>query len=259
MTSREAIDFYDSPTLKQCGRSDLEDAVVFVREWLKRVPEDLHDLPVIELGCGLGAMRAVSPRHVGLDLSLRAIASCEGLRAAACDMEAAPIRHDSAALVFSWAAMEHVPRPERVLDEITRILAPGGMAVLNPAWHCRPWAAEGLEFRPYSELAIGQKIRKSLIPVRNSLALRAPFEALRRLRVERRLSSGQPLPLEYTRLNPNLETYVGTDCDAFTSLDPHAVTAWFLSRGWVSLSHETRKSRLLARHEPVVVQKPRKA
>ena len=65
-----------------------------------------------------------------------------------------------------------------------------------------------------------------------------------------------PLPFRYGRLTPNLDRYIGTDCDAFTSMDPHAMIIWFASRGWAVPSHPTRKARLLARHEAVVAIKP---
>ena len=60
----------------------------------------------------------------------------------------------------------------------------------------------------------------------------------------------------YKRLQPNLQKYVGTDCDAFTSMDPHAAILFFATRGWEILSHPGRR-RLLARAEAVVVRKPR--
>jgi hypothetical protein len=40
-------------------------------------------------------------------------------------------------------------------------------------------------------------------------------------------------------------------------MDPHAAIVWFAARGWTVLSHPTVRDRLLARHEPVVIQKPR--
>ena len=61
---------------------------------------------------------------------------------------------------------------------------------------------------------------------------------------------------EYERLTPNLEEYVGTDCDAFTSMDPQAAALYFATRGWDVLSHPTFRDRMLARHSPVVVRKP---
>jgi hypothetical protein len=66
----------------------------------------------------------------------------------------------------------------------------------------------------------------------------------------------KPLPFKYRRLSPNLTEYIYTDCDAFTSMDPHAAILYFATRGWRVLSHQNRWTRMLSRHEPIVVEKP---
>lgn len=256
MASEQARRFYDTEDPLRCGRTELPYEAGITRHWLERVPAELQSHAVVELGCGRGALAGVSPSHAGFDLSLRAVLSNRSMRATVADMEHVPLRDGAASFVFSWAAIEHVPHPERVMIEVERILTPGGIALLAPAWHCRTWAAEGLEFRPYRELRPIQRLRKALIPVRNSLVVRGPGELATRLRRELQLLRGTPLPFTYERLQPNLESYVGTDSDAFTSLDPHQTIAYFLSRGWTSLSHPSRRSRMFSTHEPVVVQKP---
>ncbi len=256
MTSRRAIDFYNSADFQRCGREDLPEEIGTVKRWYGELPPALGDHAALELGCGKGPLSRLSPHYIGLDLSLAAIAAAAPrYRGVTGDMEQLPIRAGSIGFIFSWAAIEHVPSPEQVLVEIARALAVGGIAVLNPAWHCRPWAAEGLEFRSYAELTPGQRLRKAAIPLRNSLLWRGPGEFIKRARREFSLRSGSPLDFDYERLTPNLDHYAGTDSDAFTSMDPHAMIGWFLSRGWRILSHPTMKNRLLARHEPVVVQK----
>jgi len=256
VTSRQAIDFYNSEDLARCGREELREDIGTVVHWYERCPLHLRQQAVLELGCGRGPLSGISPHYVGLDLSLRAIGGTSPRhRGVNGDMEELPFRTDSVAFILSWAAIEHVPNPERVLAEVARVLAPEGIAVLNPAWHCRSWAAEGLEFRAYSDLSLFQKVRKAMIPLRNSLLLRAPGEVFSRVRREIMLRGGKAIGFDYARLTPNLERYLGTDSDAFTSLDPHAMIVWFHSRGWRVLSHPTSKNRFLARHEPVVIQK----
>lgn len=114
---------------------------------------------------------------------------------------------------------------------------------------------ERLEFRPYSALRTTQKIRKALLPLRNAIVWRALFELPRRVSREVRAQRGA-MEFEYGRLTPNLDEYVGTDSDAFTSMDPRALAIWFTSRGWKVVSHPDLRARMLARHEPVVVRKP---
>lgn len=244
-------DFYNADDPARWGRAEMPEAFGVTADWLARAspPGGL----ILELGCGRGALAAVSDRHTGMDLSLPALAASQGRRFCG-DMERLAVKNDAVAFIFSWAAMEHVPNPERVLAEIERVLRPGGVALLAPAWHCRPWAAEGLEFRPYGELRPWQRVRKALIPFRNAVLWRALFEIPRRLLRETRAAA--PRPFTYRRLQPNLDTYLGTDSDAFTSMDPHAMIVYFASRGWEVLSHPTRRARLNSRHEPVVVRKP---
>lgn len=247
----EARGFYNTLDPQRWGRDEMPEAFGVTSHWLAR---GLHpDGPVLELGCGRGALAAVSPQHVGLDLAFPALLDVRRHHVTCGDMEQLPFANASIAFVFSWAAIEHVPHPERVLGEVVRVLKPRGLALLAPAWHCRPWAAEGLEFRPYAELRPTQKLRKAILPFRNHVAWRAAFELPRR--VVRELAA-RPTSFTYRRLRPNLDTYLGTDSDAFTSMDPHEMALFFATRGWAVLSHPTRRARMLARSEPVVVQKP---
>jgi len=243
--------FYNAQDPARWGRAEMPDALRVTAEWLARttLPAGL----ILELGCGRGALAEASDRYAGTDLSLPALAAARSRRFCG-DMERLAVKSNSVAFIFSWAALEHVPNPERVLAEVERVLRPGGLALLAPAWHCRPWAAEGLEFRPYGELRPWQRVRKALIPFRNALWWRALFEIPRRLLHEMRAAT--PRPFVYRRLQPNLDAYLGTDSDAFTSMDPHAMIAYFASRGWDVLSHPTPRARLTSRHEPVVVRKP---
>ena len=253
MTSPYA--FYNADDPARRASTDMSDAATTTARWLNA--GELPDGLAIELGCGRGVLASVSDRYTGFDLSFRALAAAAHVRRRVCgDMERLPFRDGSVAFVFSWAAIEHVPNPERVLAEVERVLRRRGVAVLAPAWHCRPWAAEGLEFRPYRQLRPGQRVRKALIPLRNSVAWRALPELGRRALREIRMRRRAPLPFEYRRLQPSLAAYFGTDSDAYTDMDPHAMAVYFASRGWDVLSHPTRRARMAARHEPVVVRKP---
>lgn len=243
--------FYDSLDTARWGREELKEQRAVTEHWAARVEVPG---PALELGCGMGALAGCAPWQVGIDLSFVALRDSRGPRVQAY-MERLPFAADTFRFLFSWAAIEHVPQPELVFEDIRRVLRPGGIALLAPAWHCRPWAAEGLEFRPYRDLRPGQRIRKALIPLRNSLPWRGAFELPRRVGREIRARLRVP-ELEYKRLQPNLEEFLGTDSDAFTSLDPQAAILYFATRGWEVLSHPTIRSRMLARHEPVVVRKP---
>jgi len=243
--------FYDSLDRVRWGRNESPEAERVTAGWVQR---ETITGPSLELGCGVGLLAGAAPGYVGVDLAYGALRLATG-RMVQASMEELPFRDGSFRFLFSWAAIEHVPHPELVMREIERVLGPRGVAILAPAWHCRPWAAEGLEFRSYRELSATQRIRKALIPLRNALAWRAMFEAPRR--ISREVRALRRLPeFEYERLEPDLVQYRGTDSDAFTSMDPHATILYFARRRWEVLSHPTIRSRMLARSEPVVVRKP---
>lgn len=247
MTS--ARDFYDSDDPVRWGRDEMPEQERVTLEWLAYA----MDGPALELGCGRATLARVASHYVGLDLAFKPLLATRG-RVTQGDMERLPFRDASVAFVFSWAAIEHVPNPERVFAEIERVLRCGGIALLAPAWHCRPWAADGLEFRPYSALTLTQKMRKALIPFRNLVLWRAMFELPSRIAREL-LALVRTPSFTYHRLTPNLEEYIGTDCDAFTSMDPHAAILYFAKRGWDILSHPTWMSRMLVRNGAIVVRK----
>lgn len=213
---------------------------------------------VLELGCGVGLLKGVHPNYHGMDFSLPALQSCGGpIKRVQGDMQCLPFRDQSVDFIFSWASLEHVPQPELALAEIQRILKPGGVALLAPAWNCRPWAAKGLPVRPYRELSWSDRLNKATIPIRNSLIYRALLDLPQRLwREACFFLSHRPRPFDYRRLTPNLQEYIYTDCDAFTSMDAHACIMYYLSRGLAILSHATFAHRVLARHEPVVIRQP---
>lgn len=248
---QKARAFYDGDRRVVWGRPAMQDEHGIVTAWLERLqPRG----PTVELGCGAGALAGIGAGYTALDLGFTPVLR-SGKRGVVADMQSLPFRDASVGCVFTLAAMEHVPYPERVLAEVQRVLRSEGVAILAPAWHCRTWAAEGLAFRPFASLTLGQKIRKALIPLRDAIWWRALFELPRRLRRERHARSG-PTPFEYDRLTPNLDEYMGTDSDAFTSMDPQAMAIWFASRGWEVVSHPTRRERLRARHEAIVVRRP---
>lgn len=251
-------DFYQTNDPRRFGRSEMPRQRHITADWLKRTVMDGRDRVILELGCGMGALRDVHPNYIGSDLSFVAL-TCfvSSARRIQGDIQQLPFKDERVDFCFSWATLEHVPRPDCVLSEITRVLKPGGVALLTPSWFCRPWAAKGLPVRSYLELSWPDRINKATIPLRNSLiwrsALILPARLFREIRAAIR---SQPLSFEYRRLSPNLAEYIYTDCDAFASLDPHAAILYFKTRGWKVLSHPKFKCRIMARHQPVVVQKP---
>lgn len=96
---------------------------------------------VLEIGVGMGADHAewakAGPRSLtGVDLTERAVehtrARLEALGLSSSlqvgDAERLPFADDSFDLVYSWGVLHHSPDTERALNEVWRVLRPGGTA-----------------------------------------------------------------------------------------------------------------------------------
>jgi SAM-dependent methyltransferase len=257
--SERARRFYEEDDEQRWGRTDIPNLAEIVERLLRTSSQGNRSV-VLELGCGRGAFRhlAAACHYVALDLSRNVLRRyLRSLAAVQADMERIPLASGSVDLVFSVCALEHVPQPSRVLTEIHRVLRPGGVALLAPAWFCRDWAAKGLPVRSYSELSTADKLRKALIPVRNSLIWRSAFVLPRRLARELRfLMRPGKWRMRYRQLQPNFREYVYTDCDAACSLDPHEVVLLFRRWGYSAFGAGTLRERLVLRHAPLTLQKP---
>ena len=97
-----------------------------------------RDRDVLEIGCGLGTdgleFARRGARYVGLDLSERSIELAHEhfeLAGIACDLRVADAEHLPFAdvqfdHVYSFGAIHHSPATETIVDEIHRVLRPGG-------------------------------------------------------------------------------------------------------------------------------------
>jgi SAM-dependent methyltransferase len=192
---------------------------------------------------------------VALDISLSALrrnlAGQTGLCASA-DM--IPLASASCRFVFSVHALEHIPSADRAFEEIDRVLAVGGVAYLTPAWHCRPWAADGIPVRPYRDLRWKQRLTKMSLPIRDSVVFRGAASIP--WRAWRRLTQRDAGPLHFTRLRANYEHFWMSDSDACASIDSHEAILFFERRGYEILNPRGNGiSRLLFRAGPVIVRK----
>jgi SAM-dependent methyltransferase len=249
--------FYNQEDPDRWGRDEMSRELDLVRHYLASAGKDTRRQRVLELGCGKGALQTVHPNYIGLDISFIALKSylADGKRVQA-NAHHLPIKTGSVDFLFSFATLEHVPQPELALDEIHRVLAKDGVAVVAPAWFCRRWAAQGLPVRPYHQLGWADRIRKLLIPLRDHILWRSFWVLPRRILRELACWACQgTFSFSYERLNPNLDEYIYTDCDAFSSMDPHAAILFFKSRGYRLLSAPRLIDRLLVRNEPVIIQK----
>jgi SAM-dependent methyltransferase len=117
----------------------------FVREVVHSIPS--RSAAVADLGCGSGVILTevlmMKPlwSGAGLDISLEAVnyagrlAAHKGVAARADfrvgDVTRLPYEDESLDLVIASEIIEHMPDPEGVVEEITRVLKPGGRLILT--------------------------------------------------------------------------------------------------------------------------------
>jgi SAM-dependent methyltransferase len=217
---------------------------------------DVHELKnrkCLEVGCGRGLFQDLVADYTGVDLS-SAVGQFMHKPFVACDAGALPFENGAFDALWSVTVLEHVPDPQTALEEMRRVLKPGGLLFLKPAWHCRPWICEGIPVRSYRDLTIRQRWIKATLPVRNSLPLRAatalPLRVAHLLRTH--FTKGRS-PLFYRRLPANYETFWMVDSDAAVSLDPFDTIIWFRNRGDEVLTHASLRAAFMSRSESLVV------
>jgi len=216
----------------------------------------LQDKCVLEVGCGRGGLQGAVVRWVGVDLAVSAAGSIHKPFVCA-SAERLPFPDGAFDCVWSIHVLEHVVDLEAALREMARVLRPGGLLLLKPAWFCRPWAAQGYEVRPWSDFNWMQKTAKASIPFRNQLWYRLLAVAPKRLSRELfQLLLPRPVELCYRRLKANYEVFWQADSDACNSIDPHDIILWFASRGWQPVGRETLRRRLTVRTGALLFRKP---
>ena len=222
------------------------------------LPDDIRNAPgiALEVGCGNGPRELPNAVSLLADVSLPALRRLPRRGRVQCDAQALPLRSESVDTYLTFATLEHVPDPGRALEEMHRVLRPGGIAFLAPAWNCRSWTATGVTIRPYRELPWRLRALKASLLLRERLWWRAVAVAPRRLLRELRTLGGKPARLDFRGLTPNLDEYLCSDSDAWASIDPHAAITFLRTRGYRIRSGQGLLARLLVRHAPVVGQKP---
>ncbi len=108
------------------------------------------DGDVFEAGCGTGLLlqhaAKVARSAVGLDLSrgMLGAAAARGLRVVQGSVTDVPLPSASVDLVYSMKVLPHVPPIRRALEELTRLVRPGGHLLLE---FYNPWSLRYLAKR----------------------------------------------------------------------------------------------------------------
>src|SRR5215207_3740403 len=171
--TQSAQGFYNDPEVMdrylQAYQPDDRPAL---EHWLKRSPASG---PILEIGSGAGVLQGVGEPYVALDFSQVALQKWIDPRHArvGASAERLPFADCRFRLVYSVACLEHVPEAARAFEEIHRVLQPGGIAYLAPAWHCVQYNCDGVPVRPYRDLSAGNKLVKATLPLRRLPLIKA--------------------------------------------------------------------------------------
>ena len=153
----------DMRRLVRLWRNEAANPAPFYRELAQRAANDLDAAhgplsgqTVVDLGCGPGFYtaalreRGASVIPVDNDLAEMSYAGPAPEGAIVASAEALPLDDGSTHGAFCSNMLEHTPRPEAVIAEIERVLAPGGWAYISWTNWYSPWGGHG--FSPYQYL-----------------------------------------------------------------------------------------------------------
>jgi SAM-dependent methyltransferase len=222
----------------------------FVRE------HHLEDARVLDVGSGTGYLQDSVEDYTGIDIS-RSAARYYHKPFVAGTATAMPFADHEFDAAWSIWVLEHIPNPEAALAEIRRVVKPGGVIYMLPAWDCTPFAAQGYEVRPYEDFGMRGRLIKASIPVRTLhefwLVTAVPARAIRSL-----AGALGPTRLHYRRLNPNYQEFWQADSDAVNNLDRFEMAMWFETRGDTCLNCERGWDRYLRTDGPLIIRRASK-
>jgi SAM-dependent methyltransferase len=214
----------------------------------------LHDKRVLEVGAGSGSLQDLVDDYTGLDIAASAARYFHKpfVQGSATDL---PFRDNEFDALWTIWVLEHVPNPERALNEMRRVVPHRGLIYLAPAWNCSSLATQGYQVRSYDDLDWRGKLIKATLP----WTLSGAFEQMHLIPTRFiRFSSSRALnsatALRYRPLNPNFETYWVADSDAVNSIDCYEAFLWFTTRGDVCLNCDDPLQQLLAGCDPLIIQ-----
>ena len=104
--------------------------------------QQFDGLKVLDIGCGSGALATRIAKHgahvTAVDLTQTAVdltrknAASQGLDVDVirCDVEKLPLESDSFDFVFSWGVLHHTETFENALEQVHRVLRPGGKSLI---------------------------------------------------------------------------------------------------------------------------------
>lgn len=274
--------FYDTMAATEVGGDEKERVVQIKSEVRQRENHDTptetkrvieimkdvldRDATLLEIGGGFfqrrsGYLCEEFKNYLPLNIcseDIRRYAAGYKRAAVVADAQSIPLKDNSIDCVFTHNVLEHPMDPGRVLEEIARILKPGGLAVHKDAWFCRWWQRFGLVgITPVSEMTMCQKLIFVSSKVTEFPLIRFPPIIVKRAVLEiTRHHFSKPKKLRFRPLKPNYDLMYACDEDAAASIDPMDIVRFYESRGGKTIEKMTFSQRVFFRAESVVMRMP---
>jgi len=141
---------------------------------LKMIQNFKAEKRFLDVGCGNGVILRYLPEgSMGLDINAQAISQAKQYAPKAQvqigDVEELPFQDNSYETIICSHVLDHLPKPEKALKEIYRVLKPGGVLIgtvprYNPLWQMQFIAGPQVTAYPYHHEFNEEELRKILAP-----------------------------------------------------------------------------------------------
>jgi SAM-dependent methyltransferase len=225
---KDYVDFYNNvdrkkeySTIKKLENHPLNDFII---------EHNLTNKKVLEIGSNTGRFQDIVEDYTGIDITESVRKYYHKSYYSIDYKKPYPFKNNNFDFIFSLSVFEHIPNINFALKEMKRILKVGGLIYFQPAWHCRPWIAQGYHIRKYSDFNIFGKIYKFLIPIFNNIVYRAIKIMPLRLFYFILFLFNKKIFKEniiFKKIKPNYEKFWDYDGDACNSLDPFFAILYF--------------------------------
>jgi ubiquinone/menaquinone biosynthesis C-methylase UbiE len=244
--------------LEQEGIRNINTVVSFLKGMLQK------DSVIIEIGGGIHQKRSgyiykEFINYYPLDISrssIRKYVDKYNRPGVVADASNLPFEDSSVDAIFTHTFLEHTTDPQKILEEIARVLKPGGVVIHLDAWFCRWWHRFGVVgLKRFNEMSVKEKLISIAAKVTEWKPLRFPPILLRRMMRLTLLDLRSPVSLAYRKLNPNYDLFLGCDEDAASSIDPVDVMIFYHSRGFESMEALNFQKKLFYRLPFILLRK----